>query len=70
MTPKMTAMRGRTMSATRVSLQEIDSIMASTPSTVRMEVSAPDSDCWSVLVMLSMSLVTRLSSSPRWTRSK
>ena len=58
-------MSGRTISAARVSRHEIDSIMPSTPSSVRTALSAPDSDCWSVLVTLSMSLVTRLSISPR-----
>ena len=69
-TPNMTPMSGRTMSATRVSLQEIDSIMATTPTTVSTEVTALDRDCWRVLVTLSTSLVRRLRSSPRWTRSK
>ena len=45
MTPNMTAMSGRMTSAARVSFHEIDSIMATTPSTVRMALSAPDSDC-------------------------
>ena len=45
MTPNMTPMSGRMISVARVSFHEIVSIMASTPSTVRMAVSAPDSDC-------------------------
>ncbi|OMC32097.1 hypothetical protein A5739_11895 [Mycobacterium colombiense] len=49
---------------------EMDTIIASTATTVRTDVSSwlivIDSDDW----MLSMSLVTRLSSSPRWRPSK
>ncbi len=49
---------------------EIDSIIASTASTVSIDVTSwlivIDSDDWT----LSMSLVTRLSSSPRWRASK
>ena len=63
-------MSGRMMRATSVSFQDTDSIIASTPITVSTEVTALDSDCWRVLVTLSMSLVTRLSSSPRCTLSK
>ncbi len=49
---------------------EMDTIIASTVTTVRIEVSSwlivIDSDDWT----LSMSLVTRLNSSPRWRPSK
>ena len=49
---------------------EMDSIIASTATTVRTAVSSwlivIESDDW----MLSMSLVTRLSNSPRWRPSK
>ena len=42
----------------------IHSIIPSTPMTVRNEVSSCESPCWSVVAMLSMSLVTRESRSP------
>ncbi len=70
MTPKMTPMSGSATSATIASCHEIENIMTSTPTTVSTDVSAPDSDCCIVWVMLSMSLVTREMSSPRCTRSK
>ena len=70
MTPKITPMSGRDTSATSASFQEIENIITSTPSTVSTAVSAPDSDCCIVCVMLSMSFVTREMSSPRCTRSK
>ena len=38
-------MSGRTIMATSVSLHEIEIIMASTPTTVRIEVTALDRDC-------------------------
>ena len=69
-TPKITPISGRDTSATSASCHEIENIITSTPMTVRIEVSAVDSDCCIVWVMLSMSLVTREISSPRWTRSK
>ena len=53
------------MSATSASFQEMENIIPSTPTTVRIAVRAPDRDCWRVLVTLSTSLVRRLSSSPR-----
>ena len=40
-------------------------IITSTPMTVSTEVISCESVCWSVWATLSMSLVTRLSSSPR-----
>ena len=56
--------------ATSASCQSIVSIMMSTPSTVSTELNNWLSVCCSVCEMLSMSFVTRLSSSPRWWRSK
>ena len=44
-TPNRTPMSGRTIMATSVSLHEIEIIMASTPTTVRIEVTALDRDC-------------------------
>ena len=70
MTPKITAMRGRETRATSASCHEIVNIMMSTPTTVSTDVSALESDCCIVCVMLSMSLVTREMSSPRCTLSK
>ncbi|MNY71910.1 hypothetical protein D3C86_2103590 [compost metagenome] len=58
-------MSGKLMSTTRVSCHEIVSIMMSTPITVSTLVSACDSDCCIICVMLSMSFVTREISSPR-----
>ncbi len=57
----------RVMSA---SCQDKENIMTRTPTRVSTAVIAPESDCCMVWVMLSMSLVTRLMSSPRCTRSK
>ena len=48
----------------------IVSIMISTPMTVRTDVMSWVRLCWSVWLMLSMSLVTRLRMSPRDWRSK
>ena len=48
----------------------MENIITSTPITVRTLVSALESDCCIVCVMLSMSFVTRESSSPRCVRSK
>ncbi len=56
--------------ATSASSGEIHSIMASTATTVINDVSSWLIVCWSVVLTLSMSLVTRLSSSPRGERSK
>ena len=69
-TPNTPPMSGMMMSATSASFQEIENIITMTPTTVRIEVSAPDSDCWRVLVTLSTSLVTRESISPRCIWSK
>ena len=56
--------------ATSASSGEIHSIIASTATTVISDVSSWLIVCCSVVLMLSMSLVTRLSSSPRGERSK
>ena len=48
----------------------IVNMMISTPTTVRTEVIAWVIVCWSVVAMLSMSFVTRLSVSPRGWLSK
>ena len=61
---------GTATRATRASSGEIQNIMASTPTTVSSEVSSWLRVCWRLVEMLSMSLVTRLSSSPRGCRSK
>ena len=45
MTPKTTPMSGKMMSATSASFQEMENIIPSTPTTVRIEVSALDRDC-------------------------
>ena len=63
-------MSGKLTSTTSVSCHEIDSIMMRTPTTVSTLVSAPESDCCIICVMLSMSFVTREMTSPRCTRSK
>ena len=70
MTPKITPMSGSATSATSESCHEIENIMMSTPTTVSTLVSALDSDCCIVWVMLSMSFVTREMSSPRCILSK
>ena len=56
---------GTVTSATSASSQEIENIMMTTKTTVSSEVSRWLIVCCSVWLMLSMSLVTRLSSSPR-----
>ena len=61
---------GMATSATMASSGEMISIITSTPTTVSSEVSVWDSVCCSVCEMLSMSLVTRLSTSPRWCLSR
>ncbi len=61
---------GTETSAMRASTGEIHSIMPSTPTSVRIDASIWLIVCCIVCWMLSMSLVTRLSSSPRGTRSK
>ena len=55
---------GTITSEISASSQLIDSIMTSTPRMVRMEVSSWLRPCCRVVVTLSMSLVTRLSTSP------
>ena len=70
MKPKTMPDSGTVMSATSASFHEMENIMASTPTTVRMELSAVDRVCWSVLFTLSTSLVRRESTSPRRIRSK
>ncbi len=56
--------------ATSASSGEIQNIIDSTATTVSSEVSSWLIVCWRVWLTLSMSLVTRLSSSPRGCRSK
>ena len=56
--------------AIRASSGEIHSIIASTATTVSTDVSSWLIVCWRVCETLSMSLVARLSSSPRGCRSK
>ena len=61
---------GTETSATTARIGEIQNIIASTPMSVRAEASSWLNVCCIVCWMLSMSLVTRLSSSPRGTVSK
>ena len=61
---------GTVTSATTASTGEITSIMVSTPTTVSSETTSWLIVCCSVWLTLSMSLVTRDSSSPRGCRSK
>ena len=61
---------GTEISATRASSGEIQTITPSTATTVSSEVISWLIVCCSVVLTLSMSLVTRLSSSPRGCRSK
>ena len=61
---------GTVTSATRASSGEIQTIIASTATTVISDVSSWLIVCWRVWLTLSMSLVTRDSSSPRGERSK
>lgn len=61
---------GTVTSATTASSGEMTTIMVMTPTTVSNEVSSWPIVCCSVWLLLSMSLVTRLSSSPRGWRSK
>jgi hypothetical protein len=61
---------GTETSAISASTGEIHTIIDSTASTVSSEVISWLIVCCSVWLMLSMSLVTRLSSSPRGCRSK
>ena len=60
---------GIVTSATSASSGEIVNIMTSTPMIVSVEVSIWLSVCWRLWATLSMSLVTRLSRSPRGWRS-
>ncbi len=68
--PVTTSATGITASAMRDSCQEISTIIASTPSTVRTEFTRPVTVFIRVFWMLSMSLVTRERISPRFIRSK
>ena len=61
---------GTVTSATRASVGEIQNIIDSTPTTVSSDVSIWLIVCCSDWLTLSMSLVTRLSSSPRGCWSK
>ena len=61
---------GTVTSAISASSGEIQNIMASTPTMVSSEVTSWLSVCCSVCAMLSMSLVARLSTSPRGCWSK
>ena len=70
MTMVTTSDSGIAISATMASSGEMISIIASTPTTVSSEVSVWDSVCCNDCEMLSMSLVTRLSTSPRWCLSR
>ena len=66
----ITAVIGIDTSAMSASCHEIENIMPTTPSTVSTEMNSWLSVCWSVCETLSMSLVTRLSRSPRGCLSK
>ena len=61
---------GTVTSATSASSGEIQNIIASTPTMVSSELMSWPIDCCSVCPMLSMSLVARLSTSPRCRWSK
>jgi hypothetical protein len=65
-----TSETGTLSSATSASSGLIQIIIASTARTVSSDCSSWLIVCWSVWLTLSMSLVTRLSSSPRGERSK
>ena len=68
--PVTTIVIGTVTSATSASSHEIENMNATTNTTVSSEVSSWLIVCWRVWLMLSMSLVTRLSSSPRGCWSK
>ena len=68
--PVTTIVSGTVTSATSARLHEIQNIIDSTPTTVSSETSSWLIVCWSVWLTLSMSLVTRDSSSPRGCLSK
>ena len=70
MTVVTTPATGTESSATSASVGEIQNIMASTPITMSSEFSSCERVCCSVCDTLSMSLVTRLSTSPRACLSK
>ncbi len=66
MTARLTSsVSGTVTRATSARVGEMTSIIATTPTTVSSDVSSWLIVCCSVWLMLSMSLVTRLSSSPR-----
>ena len=65
-----TIVTGTVTSATSASSHEIENIMTTTKTTVSSDVISWLMVCCRVWLMLSMSLVTRLSSSPRGCRSK
>ena len=69
-TPVISTEIGMVTSAIRARTGETTNIITVTPMTVRSEVSSWLSVCCSDWATLSMSLVTRLSSSPRVCRSK
>ena len=66
----VTSVSGTVTSAISASVGERMNIITSTPSTVSSDVTAWLMDCCRLCEMLSTSLVTRLSSSPRWIESK
>ncbi len=68
--PATTVVTGMLTRATSDSTGEIENIMTSTNTTVSSEVNAWLSVCCRLWAMLSMSLVTRLSSSPLGCLSK
>ena len=68
--PVMSIVIGTVTRATSASSHEIENMKATTNTTVSSDVISWLIVCWSVWLMLSMSLVTRLSSSPRGCWSK
>ncbi|GAP54301.1 hypothetical protein AHiyo6_08660 [Arthrobacter sp. Hiyo6] len=66
----VTSVSGIVTSAITAKVGESRTIISSTPATVSSEVTAWLMDCCMLWEMLSTSLVTRLSSSPRCTESK
>ena len=70
MMPAATPESGRATSAIRASCQDTMNIMITIPTTVRAEFTSCAKACWSACWMLSTSLVTRDSVSPRWRVSK
>ena len=59
-----TSARGIVTTQTSASSGDIQNIIPMTPTMVRIEVMSWLRPCWMVVVRLSMSLVTRLSTSP------